>query len=88
MLSTEEKIMPVTFSEDDEGKTVVDASGDTLGIVTKIQRDTAYVEPDPDVTETLKSELGMGDADPDEYTVHQDAVETTTDEKLHLRGEL
>lgn len=78
----------MAFTEDDEGKIVVDTDGETLGIVTKIQRETAYVEPDPDATETLKSELGMGDADPDEYEVHQDAVETSTDEKLHLRGSL
>lgn len=80
--------MTVSFTTDDEGKEVVDASGDTLGIVTEIDRDTAYVDPDPGLTETFLADLGWGDADGGEYTVKADAVETKADEKLHLRGDL
>ncbi|WP_135304292.1 hypothetical protein [Haloarcula amylovorans] len=80
--------MTVTFTEADEGKEVVDASGNTLGLVTEIEQDTAYVDPDPGLTETVKADLGWAEADSDEYTVKQDAVETKADEKLHLRGNL
>lgn len=80
--------MPVTFTGDDEGKKVVDASGQTLGLVTKVEQGTAYVDPDPGVAETVKAELGWGDADRDEYTVHQDAVASRRDDELRLRGEL
>ncbi|MBX0294911.1 PRC-barrel domain containing protein [Haloarcula nitratireducens] len=80
--------MTVTFTDDDEGKEVVDASGNTLGLVTEIEDDTAFVDPDPGLTETVKADLGRADADSDEYTVKQDAVETKADEKLHLRDNL
>ena len=80
--------MTVTFTSDDEGKKVVDASGRTLGLVTKIEEGTAYVDPDPSVADTVKADLGWGDADADEYTVHQDAVATREEGTLRLRGEL
>lgn len=80
--------MTVSFTEDDEGKVVVDASGDTLGLVTEISGDTAYVDPDPSLTETIKAELGWANAESEEYTVNASAVETKASEKLHLRGDL
>ena len=77
------------FSEDDEGKKVVDSHGHTVGIVEDVENGTAYVDPDPGVTEKVKSALGWTsedatDADtfalPDEYvdTVTEDAVNLTT----------
>lgn len=78
----------VTFTDDDEGKEVVDASGNTLGLVTKIDGDTAYVDPDPSLADTVKADMGWGDANTDDYTVDNTAVETKGSEKLHLRGNL
>jgi hypothetical protein len=80
--------MTVTLTDEDEGKTVVDASGTALGLVTKVQGNTAFVEPDPGVTEKVKAALGWGDADSEEYTVEHDAIESKTDDELHLRGNL
>ena len=80
--------MPVTFTDDDEGRTVVDASGSPLGLVTTVVDDTAYVDPQPGVAEQIKASLGWGDADSDEYTVHQDAIEARNGDELRLRGEL
>lgn len=80
--------MTIRFTDDDEGKTVVDANGRTLGLVTAVEGDTAYVDPDPDLAETLKADLGWGDPDADEYTVKQDAVESRASDRLTLRGEL
>lgn len=80
--------MTVTLTGDDEGKVVVDASGNTLGLVTDVDQKTAYVDPDPNLAETVKADLGWADADSEEYEVHQDAIETKADEKLHLEGNL
>ena len=80
--------MTIALSDDDEGKTVVDAHGTTLGLVTAVEGDRAFVEPDPGITETIKADLGWGDADADEYTVHEDAIERREDEQLRLRGDL
>lgn len=80
--------MVVSFTEDDEGKEVVDASGDTLGLVTSIEGDTAYVDPDPSLAETAMADMGLASGGDDEYTVDETAVETKAEEKLHLRGNL
>jgi hypothetical protein len=80
--------MSITLTDEDEGKEVVDASGRTLGIVTNVENRTASVEPDPSLVETVKADLGWADSDADEYDVHEDAVESRRDEKLHLRGDL
>jgi hypothetical protein len=56
--------------------------------VTNVENRTASVEPDPSVMETVKADLGWADSDADEYDVHEDAVESRRDEKLHLRGDL
>ena len=78
----------VTLTDADEGKEVVDASGNTLGIVTEVVNQTASVDPDPSLLETTKADLGWVDSDTDEYDVHEDAIETKADEKIHLRGDL
>jgi hypothetical protein len=80
--------MQVTLTDDDEGKTVVDATGRTLGLVTRVVEDTAYVDPQPGLGEKLKAAVGWGDADAEEYTVHQEAIESRGGDELRLRGEL
>ncbi|PSQ39015.1 hypothetical protein BRD13_04465 [Halobacteriales archaeon SW_5_70_135] len=76
------------LTEDDEGKFLMDAEGEQIGIVTEVDDGVAYVEPDPDVGEALIQSLGFGDADEDDIEVHGDAVETVTESELRLRGEL
>jgi hypothetical protein len=80
--------MSVTFTDDDEGKTVVDASDTTLGLVTAVEGERAYVDPDPGLADSLMSDLGWESGSEEDYTVHQDAVDTTTDEKVYLQGNL
>jgi hypothetical protein len=80
--------MPVTFTDDEQGKEVVDATGTPLGLVVDVRDETAYVEPDPDFLETLEADAGWTTADGDEYRVDQDAVEKKDDETLYLRGTL
>lgn len=81
-------VVTVSFTDDDEGKVVVDASENTLGVVTDVEGDTAYVDPDPSLAETVKADMGLADTESDEYTVKEGAVETKAEEKLHLRGNL
>lgn len=80
--------MSVTFTDDDKGKTVVDAGETTLGLVTGVEGDTIYVDPDPGLMDSLMSDLGWGQGTDEEYTVHEDAVDTKTDEKIYLQGNL
>jgi hypothetical protein len=76
------------LTEEDEGKFLMDAEGEQIGIVTDVTDGVAYVEPDPDIAEAWVQSLGFGDADEDDLEVHGDAVETVTEGELRLRGDL
>jgi hypothetical protein len=77
-----------TLSENDEGKFLVDADGEQLGIVTQVQDDTAWVDPDPGIAESWMQAFGWGDADEDDYTVDGDAIDTVTDDELRVAADL
>lgn len=80
--------MAATLTDDEEGKTVVDASGEPLGLIVAVEGDTASVEPNPDVAESITARLGWGSADGDDYTVHADAVSDVTDDEVRLRDDI
>jgi len=46
-----------TVSESDEGKKIVNAHGDVIGIASGVRGGTAYVDPDPRVTDKIMSKL-------------------------------
>jgi hypothetical protein len=50
--------MASTLTDEEEGKTVVDASGEPLGLITTVEEDAAYVEPNPDLAESIAARLG------------------------------
>lgn len=78
------------LSSDDEGKFLVDADGEQLGIVTEVDasEDAAYVEPDPGIGEAWVQGLGYGDADEDDVRLPFDAVDTVTDEEVRVAGDV
>lgn len=76
--------MATQFTDDDEGKEVVDGDGEQVGIVTDVEHGTAHVDPDPGITEKVKSKLGWGDMD-DAYPLQESEVDRVGDDKVHLR---
>lgn len=72
------------IDESDEGKTVVDPSGETVGIVVDVDNTIAHVEPDPGLTDRLAAELGWGDSDEETYLLESGAVDTITDDEIRL----
>jgi len=78
------------LSTEDEGKFLMDAEGEQLGIVTEVdpQAQVAYVEPDPDIGESWLQGLGYGDADEDDIEVPADSVATVTDSELRVDRDL
>lgn len=78
---------PVSFDGDDVGKPVVNDDGEEIGRVVEIRHGTAYVDPDPDGFDRIKSELGWEDADGDAYPLQDGQVALVTDDEVHL-GEL
>ncbi|WP_276299170.1 PRC-barrel domain containing protein [Halorussus lipolyticus] len=75
------------FSEDDEGKSVV-ADGEEVGIVSEVEHGTAYVDPDPGITDKIKAKLDWGERDEDTYPLQEQAVDSITDDEIRLRSNL
>lgn len=80
--------MPL-FTEEDEGKTVVNPVGEEVGIVELVKDGTAYVEPHPSWTDRIKASIGWED-DPDmgEQPLEEEYVEEVTDDSVILRQDL
>lgn len=74
----------VTPSEDNEGKTVVDAHGETIGMVVEVEADTIYVDPDPSLTDRIKAVLDWGEMEEDAYPVDVDRIVNITDDQVEL----
>ncbi|KZN23759.1 hypothetical protein A4G99_12920 [Haladaptatus sp. R4] len=78
--------MTTQITDDDEGKKVVDNSGDQVGIVSDVQHGTAHVDPDPGITDKVKSKLGWGDRDEDTYPLQEEMVSSVTDDEIRLQA--
>lgn len=78
------------LSTEDEGKFLMDAQGEQIGIVTEVdpEAQVAYVEPEPNLTEAWIQGLGFGDADEDDIELAGDAIETITDTELRVAVDL
>ncbi|MDG5760253.1 PRC-barrel domain containing protein [Natronococcus sp. A-GB1] len=76
--------MCARFTDDDEGKRVVNAEGDEIGIIETVENGSAYVNPDPGVTDAIRSKLGWGDSDEESYELAERNVETVTDDEVRL----
>ena len=74
----------VTLTEGDEGKKVVNANGDPVGRVISVEHGKAHVDPDPGLTDTIRSKLGWGDADEDSYQLETTSIETVSDDEIRL----
>jgi hypothetical protein len=72
-------------TDDDQGKSVVDSTGRKIGMVTEVKSGTAYVNPDPGITDSIRSKLGWGDADEDDYALEENRIHTVTDDEVRLK---
>lgn len=76
------------ISEDDVGKDVVTADGDTVGIVSGYQHGTALVDPDPGITTKIKTALGWGETEEEDYPLQEERIASVTDDEIRLRSDL
>ncbi|ELZ04184.1 MULTISPECIES: PRC-barrel domain-containing protein [Natrialba] len=79
--------MTAPLTEDDVGKTVVDAEGKELGIVAKVDGNRAAVDPNPSIAEHLLASLGWEGKDEEDYTVTEEMLASVGDDVV-LRGDL
>ena len=73
------------ITENDEGKTVVNEAGETVGMVSKVEGHNVHVNPDPGLTDSIKSKLGWGDADEDTHAIDQSDIASVTDDEVQLK---
>lgn len=74
----------IDLTEEDEGKRVVNASGEEIGMVSGIESGRAHVDPDPDMTDRIKSKLGWNDVDQTDYTLDESEIESVTEDEIRL----
>lgn len=73
-------------TEDDEGKNVVDSTGERIGIVSAVEEGTLHVQSDPGLTDSIKATLGWGDTE-DTQTIEGSHVAEITDDTVHLAAD-
>ncbi|WP_224449106.1 hypothetical protein [Haloprofundus salilacus] len=72
---------------DDEGKPLLDGTGEHVGFVADVEDGTAYVEPDRDIDDESKRRLGWGPSKAETYPLRCDAIDSVTDEKIRLHAD-
>lgn len=78
----------MNVTDDDEGKRVVNDRGDEIGRVTEVRGGTAHVDPDPGMTDTLKSKLGWGDTDEETYPLQEGMIEEIGDDEIRVSSDM
>jgi hypothetical protein len=73
-----------TIDDSDEGKKVVNANGDDIGVVSEVRGNTAHVDPDPGITDQIRAKLGWDDADKDTYALPESSIDQITDDEVRL----
>lgn len=76
-----------TLTDADEGKSVV-VEDEKVGIVSEVRGGTAYVEPDPSITDSIKSKMGWNEADGDTYPINDDSISDVTDDEVRLSSRM
>jgi len=75
-------------THEDEGKRVINFQGDEIGVVKEVNNGTAHVDPDPGITDQIRSKLGWNDADQSDYMLQNDRISTVTDDEIRLKDNI
>lgn len=75
--------MRTNVTDEDEGKQVV-YDDETVGRVVEVRSGTAYVDPDPGMTDTIKSKLGWGESDEESFALDESSIAEITDDQVRL----
>jgi len=77
----------IELSHHDQGKDVVDESGQQIGMVAEVEGQTAYVDPEPGLTDRLKARMDWGGHGDDDYPVESSQILEITDDEVVIRSE-
>lgn len=76
--------MSPTFTDDDIGKTVESADGEPLGAVVAVDAETAYVDPEPGLADSVRAVLEWDGSADDAVPLGDDAVDRITEDAIRL----
>ena len=75
-----------SITHEDAGKPVVAADGEQVGMITEVTQAAAHVDPDPGLTDAIRSKLGWETSPGSEgYVLQEAAIEEITDDEVRLK---
>jgi hypothetical protein len=74
-----------TLTESDIGKHVVNADGEDVGVVSNVDDGVGYVDPEPGLADRIRSRLGWGHTDEDDYPLKRSQIAEITEDEVRLR---
>ena len=80
--------MHSSLSDDDLGKSVETPDGREIGIVTAVENETAQVEPNPGIFDSIRAALGWERKSAENVWIDSDAVIEITDDVVRLEDDL
>ncbi|MFB6142826.1 MAG: hypothetical protein ABEJ30_05730 [Halorientalis sp.] len=80
--------MPRDFRAEDEGKRVVTADGDTVGMVDRASGTTARIRADQGLSRSIRRRLGWTEEGEETYRLQKSRVDRITDDEIRLKKNL
>jgi len=80
--------MTATVTGSEEGKPVIDANGEQIATVERLEDGTALVDPKSEISPATTRALGWTDHDDDLVPLRQQSIDHITDESIHLESNL
>lgn len=76
------------FTADDEGKEVVTADGDTVGTIHETDGSMAHIQPDDDLSRSIRRRLGWTEEGEEVYELDKSKVDRFDGEAVRLKRNL
>lgn len=76
------------FKTEDEGKRVVTADGETVGMIETVSGSKAHVKPDTGLSQSIRRRLGWSEEGHDTYELRKSNVHDITDDEITLKSNL
>lgn len=75
------------FEDDDEGKRVVTADGDEIGMVGRVEKTRLHITPADNLSRSVRRRLGWSE-DEDDYVLQKSKVDSIAGDEIHLKKNL
>lgn len=76
------------FKSEDKGKEVVTADGDMVGTIQRASGSSAHVEPDEDLSSSIRRRLGWTEEGEETYRLEKSKVDRITGDQVRLKRNL